>query len=128
MRSARTSATAALLLVLAGCSAGNAGTPVGSGAGSASATGPATDASAVARMAAQPAPSDQASAAANPAGTCTIFPADNVWHADVSRLPVLANSATLVASIGASAAVHADFGAGTWDGGPIGIPVTTVPA
>ncbi|GIH17878.1 hypothetical protein Raf01_60500 [Rugosimonospora africana] len=33
-----------------------------------------------------------------------------------------------MASIGASAAVHADFGSGTWDGGPIGIPVTTVPA
>jgi hypothetical protein len=67
-------------------------------------------------------------AAAAPAGGCPIFPADNVWHADVSRLPVLANSATLVASIGAGSAVHADFGSGTWDGGPIGIPVTTVPA
>ena len=122
MRSARTAATAALLLVLAGCSAGHVGTASGSG------TRPGTDASAVARMAAQPAPSDPASAAASPAGTCPIFPADNVWHADVSRLPVLANSATLVASIGASAAVHADFGSGSWDGGPIGIPVTTVPA
>jgi hypothetical protein len=59
---------------------------------------------------------------------CSIFPADNVWHADVSKLPVAAGSSALVTSIGAGAAVHADFGAGTWDGGPIGIPVTTVPA
>jgi hypothetical protein len=76
-----------------------------------------------------PAPSDpSASATPAPPGSCPIFPADNVWHTDVSRLPVLANSTTLVASIGAGAAVHADFGSGTWDGGPIGIPITTVPA
>jgi hypothetical protein len=62
------------------------------------------------------------------AGSCPIFPADNVWHADVSRLPVRSDSARLVASIGTSAAVHADFGSGTWEGGPIGIPITTVPA
>jgi hypothetical protein len=29
-----------------------------------------------------------------------------------------------VASIGSGKAVHADFGAGLWDGGPIGIPIT----
>jgi hypothetical protein len=61
-------------------------------------------------------------------GTCAIFPADNVWHADVSRLPVRGDSAKLVASIGTGSAVHADFGSGTWDGGPIGIPITVVPA
>ena len=37
-----------------------------------------------------------------------------------------ANSAAYVASIGSGKAVHADFGAGLWDGGPIGIPVTTL--
>ena len=51
-----------------------------------------------------------------------------MWHADVSRLPVSANSAAIVAGIGSDDAMHADFGAGLWDGGPIGIPVTTVPA
>jgi hypothetical protein len=51
-----------------------------------------------------------------------------VWHADVSRLPVLGDSAAYVASIGARATVKADFGAGLWDGGPIGIPITYVPA
>ncbi|NES16189.1 hypothetical protein G3554_17825 [Micromonospora sp. PPF5-17] len=59
---------------------------------------------------------------------CTVFPADNVWHADVSRLPVHPRSAAMTAAIGADAAVHADFGSGRWEGAPIGIPVTVVPA
>src|SRR2546430_5359568 len=138
MPSARRPVVTAMLLVLAatpvaGCSGGaptrahgaTTATPSGpASAGSASA-GP----SAVAHLAAQPAPSTSSSApAAGATGDCPIFPADNVWHADVSRLPVLGNSAALVGSIGTGAAVHADFGSGTWDGGPIGIPVTTVPA
>jgi hypothetical protein len=60
--------------------------------------------------------------------SCSILPGDDVWHADVSHLPVLARSGTYVKSIGATASVHADFGSGTWDGAPIGIPITTVPA
>ena len=36
------------------------------------------------------------------------------------------NSDTLVNSIGADAHFHADFGSGTYDGGPIGIPYTVV--
>jgi hypothetical protein len=59
---------------------------------------------------------------------CHIFPADNVWHADVSGLPVLAKSAAYVASIGTDRGVHPDFGAGLYQGSPIGIPITTVPA
>jgi hypothetical protein len=73
------------------------------------------------------APSVGASAPAA-AAPCGIFPPDNVWHADVSRLPVHPSSAAYVASIGATRTVHADFGSGEWDGGPIGIPVTDVPA
>ena len=66
---------------------------------------------------------------ARPVATaCTIFPANNVWHADVSRLPVHRGSAAYVASIGATNGVKADFGAGLWEGGPIGIPITSVPA
>jgi hypothetical protein len=61
-------------------------------------------------------------------GGCPVFPADNVWHARVDRLPVLAGSAALVAAIGASAHLHPDFGAGLIDGQPFGIPVTDVPA
>src|SRR4051812_46573933 len=63
-----------------------------------------------------------------PGTSCPMFPADSHWHANVSRLPVLANSSALVASIGASSPLKADFGSGLWDGGPIGIPWVTVPA
>jgi hypothetical protein len=56
------------------------------------------------------------------------MPNDNIWHADVSRLPVLGGSAAYVSAIGTGAHVKADFGAGLWDGGPIGIPVTYVGA
>jgi hypothetical protein len=57
---------------------------------------------------------------------CPLFPADNAWNRRVERLPAAANSATLIRSIGLDAHVHADFGSGRWDGGPIGIPYTVV--
>jgi len=60
-------------------------------------------------------------------GGCPVLPADNIWNTPVDALPVLANSATMVNTIGASRGFHADFGAGMWDGGPIGIPFVTVP-
>jgi hypothetical protein len=72
------------------------------------------------------APSTKPPAVPPYAGQCTLLPADNVWHADVSHLPVLAQSATYVASIGTGSPVHADFGSGTWQGAPIGIPITTI--
>ena len=59
---------------------------------------------------------------------CPMFPANNIWHANVSRLPVHPKSSTYIASIGATARVKADFGSGTWDGGPIGIPYNVVGA
>jgi len=58
---------------------------------------------------------------------CAIFPADNIWNTPVDTLPVDANSIAYIASIGADAEVHPDFGSGTWDGGPIGIPYAVVP-
>lgn len=60
-------------------------------------------------------------------GGCPVLPADNIWNTPVDTLPLLANSATMVNTIGASRGFHADFGAGMWDGGPIGIPFVTVP-
>jgi hypothetical protein len=57
---------------------------------------------------------------------CPIFPADNPWNQRVDGLPVAADSAQLIASIGLTAHVHADFGSGKWDGGPIGIPFDVV--
>jgi hypothetical protein len=58
---------------------------------------------------------------------CPVLPAGNIWNTRVDRLPVDANSDSYVATIGASETVHPDFGSGEWDGGPIGIPFTTVP-
>ena len=57
-----------------------------------------------------------------------MFPADNVWHSSVAELPVHPKSAQYVASISTTAGVHADFGSGTWNGGPIGIPYDVVGA
>src|SRR5262245_34984775 len=59
-------------------------------------------------------------------GSCPVLPADNIWNTPVDTLPVLANSPSMVTTIGASRGFHADFGSGTWDGGPIGIPFITV--
>jgi hypothetical protein len=61
-----------------------------------------------------------------PAGSCQFLPSNSVWHADISHAPVNSRSTQYVRSIGPGANVHADFGSGTWDGGPIGIPITTV--
>jgi hypothetical protein len=61
------------------------------------------------------------------APACPMTPADSFWHADVSALPVHAQSATWVTSVGTTAGLKADFGSGTWNGGPIGIPYTTAP-
>ena len=57
---------------------------------------------------------------------CPVFPASNPWNVRVDRLPVAADSAKIVASIGAQLPVHADFGSGLWQGKPIGIPFDVV--
>jgi hypothetical protein len=57
---------------------------------------------------------------------CPILPASNPFHQRVDGLPVAADSATLIDSIGADASAKADFGSGTYDGGPIGIPYKVV--
>jgi hypothetical protein len=57
---------------------------------------------------------------------CPILPASNPFNQRVDGLPVAANSATLVDAIGADATAKADFGSGTYDGGPIGIPYKVV--
>ncbi|HEY9104682.1 hypothetical protein [Chitinimonas sp.] len=54
------------------------------------------------------------------------FPADNAWNRDVSAAPVDPNSANLIATIGVSRGLHPDFGAGLYDGAPIGIPYQVV--
>jgi hypothetical protein len=62
------------------------------------------------------------------APACPIFPANSAWNERVDSLPVAANSALLVASIGLTAHAHADFGSGLYDGQPIGIPFDVVSA
>ncbi|HMI21307.1 MAG TPA: hypothetical protein VK496_00180, partial [Gaiellaceae bacterium] len=57
---------------------------------------------------------------------CPVFPSSNPWNRRVDKLPVAANSGTLIQSIGLDTGLHADFGSGTWDGGPIGIPFDIV--
>jgi hypothetical protein len=49
-----------------------------------------------------------------------------VWNKPVDKLPLRKDSKTIVKAIGAKLHVHADFGSGLWDGGPIGIPITVV--
>ncbi len=60
-------------------------------------------------------------------GGCQIFPPNNVWNVPVNTLPLHANSATFINTIGSSKATHMDFGSGLYLGRPIGIPFVTVP-
>jgi hypothetical protein len=57
---------------------------------------------------------------------CPIFPRDNAWNRRVDRLPVAKSSGRIIRSIGLGGSLHADFGSGLYEGGPIGIPVTVV--
>ena len=59
---------------------------------------------------------------------CPVFPADNPWNQRVDGLPVHPRSDAIVRSIGAGDTMHADFGSGLYEGGPIGIPFVTVRA
>ena len=53
-----------------------------------------------------------------PGTSCSVFPPDNIWNADISNLPVNSNSSTWVASTTPSSGkLHPDFG-----GPPYGIP------
>jgi hypothetical protein len=56
---------------------------------------------------------------------CPVFPADNAWNQRVDRLPVARNSGHVIARIGLSDPVHADFGT-VYNGAPNGIPYAVV--
>jgi hypothetical protein len=61
-------------------------------------------------------------AAAVPSTTCQVFPANNIWNTDISRLPVNAHSAAWLSSTQASTHnLHPDFG-----GPPYGVPFNVV--
>jgi hypothetical protein len=66
-----------------------------------------------------------------PPERCPILPADNIWNRRVDDMPVAANSAAYITTIGATRTLHADFGSGVWPPGsnsPIGIPFVEVGA
>lgn len=129
-----------IALVLActlGC--GGSGGTTADGNANASAAAPNATASAPAPGAANPnassAPAAKyaslASAALGPGASLNgalPFPADNAWNIDVSAAPVDPNSAALIASIGLDRGLHPDFGAGLYEGAPMGIPYVVVGA
>ncbi len=57
---------------------------------------------------------------------CAIFPPENIWNTRVDSLPLDAHSQDYINSIDPTSHVHPDFGEGTWDGYPIGIPYNVV--
>ena len=61
---------------------------------------------------------------------CPLFPANNPWHTRVDKLPVAANSAAMIAAIGADATVEPAFGSGlsAREHAPIGMPYNVVGA
>ena len=71
-------------------------------------------------------PQDSPNPLPSPIGGCPMFPDNNIWNTPVNALPVHARSDQWVDSIGRNTGFHMDFGAGNWDGGPIGIPYHVV--
>ena len=57
---------------------------------------------------------------------CQIFPENNVWNTPIDTLPVHTRSSQWINTIGRYTGFHMDFGSGTWNGGPIGIPFNIV--
>ncbi len=65
----------------------------------------------------------QSDATTIPGTSCPAFPADNVWNTPVTGLPVSADSATWLASMGASTTfLHPDYGPSGRKNRPHGIP------
>lgn len=57
---------------------------------------------------------------------CPMFPANNIWNTPVDSLLTHPMSDSWINSIGRDESFHMDFGSGTWDGGPIGIPFNII--
>ncbi|HZJ07135.1 MAG TPA: hypothetical protein VFD59_16920 [Nocardioidaceae bacterium] len=61
------------------------------------------------------------------AGTsCTAFPADNYWHADIGQLPVHQQSDAWLSKMSTARDLHPDFGPSYGDGPNYGMPITVV--
>ena len=66
-------------------------------------------------------------AAPPPGSSCPVFPADNVWHADVTGLPVHPSSGAWLAAMGGpDRRLHPDFGPAGPGEQPYGIPYVVV--
>jgi hypothetical protein len=62
-----------------------------------------------------------------PHSSCTVFPANNYWHADISKLPVHRRSANWLSHMSPGSNLHPDFGpAFGAQPVPYGIPYTVV--
>jgi hypothetical protein len=59
-------------------------------------------------------------------GDCPVFPADNIWNTPIDKAPVDPRSQQYIATIGAEKPLRPDFGSGTYEGAPIGIPFVVV--
>jgi hypothetical protein len=57
---------------------------------------------------------------------CPLFPATSQWNQRADALPLLSNSTAMVDAVGSGSNAHADFGAGLYQGRPIGIPYRVV--
>ncbi len=65
--------------------------------------------------------------AAPPGADCPLFPADDAWHADITRLPVHSRSAAWITSMGGPGRrLHPDFGPAGAGEQPYGIPYVVV--
>jgi hypothetical protein len=58
--------------------------------------------------------------------SCSVFPADNWWHADIRGLPVDRRSKAWLSHMSRRVDLHPDFGPSFGDGPNYGIPVTVV--
>jgi hypothetical protein len=59
-------------------------------------------------------------------GSCSVFPSDHAWNTPIDCLPVDIHSDAYIQTIGPTMKLKADVGSGLYNGGPIGIPFTTV--
>jgi hypothetical protein len=59
-------------------------------------------------------------------GGCRVFPSNNYWNRDISRLPVHPYSAKWLSHMSTSRNLHPDFGPSYGDGPDYGIPITLV--
>src|SRR3954452_11763905 len=57
---------------------------------------------------------------------CSLFPGNNYWNRDISRLPVHRRSAQWLSHMSPGRKLHPDFGPSYGDGPDYGIPVTVV--